>query len=131
MLSFCNPKDCSLPGSSVHRISQAKISSPKKMKEYRKNGKDNLKFWLPGNPSAIPLHCPVWKVSLFSTMCCSVLSHIRLFGTPWIVGCQASLFLRIFQARIQEWVAMPSSRGSSQPRDGNQVSRISGGFFIV
>ena len=30
-----------------------------------------------------------------------------------------------FQARILEWVAMPSSRGSSQPRDQTHVSYIS------
>ena len=35
----------------------------------------------------------------------------------------------ILQARILEWVAFPFSRGSSQPRDGTQVSRIAGGFF--
>ena len=35
----------------------------------------------------------------------------------------------ILQARILEWVAFPFSRGSSQPRDQNQVSRIAGGFF--
>ena len=35
----------------------------------------------------------------------------------------------ILQARIVEWVAMPSSRGSSQPRDGSQVSLIADGFF--
>ena len=35
----------------------------------------------------------------------------------------------IFQARILEWIAMPSSRGSSQPRDQTQVSRIAGRFF--
>ena len=29
----------------------------------------------------------------------------------------------------QEWVAFPFSRGSSQPRDQTQVSRIAGGFF--
>ena len=28
-----------------------------------------------------------------------------------------------------EWVAFPFSRGSSQPRDQTQVSRIAGGFF--
>ena len=28
-----------------------------------------------------------------------------------------------------EWVAFPFSRGSSQPRDGTQVSHIEGGFF--
>jgi len=32
----------------------------------------------------------------------------------------------ILQARILEWIAMPSSsRGSSSPRDGTQVSYIS------
>ena len=35
----------------------------------------------------------------------------------------------ILQARILEWVAIPFSRGSSQPRDQIQVSRIAGGFF--
>ena len=33
------------------------------------------------------------------------------------------------QARILEWVAVPFSRGSSQPRDQTQVSHIAGGFF--
>ena len=32
----------------------------------------------------------------------------------------------ILQARILEWVAFPFSRGSSQPRDQTQVSRIAG-----
>ena len=36
----------------------------------------------------------------------------------------------ILQARILEWVAFPFSRGSSQPRDWTQVSRIAGKFFI-
>ena len=31
----------------------------------------------------------------------------------------------ILQARILEWVAMPSSRGSSQPRDKTRVSYVS------
>jgi len=30
----------------------------------------------------------------------------------------------ILQARIQEWVAMPFSRGSSQLRDGTHVSFV-------
>ena len=36
----------------------------------------------------------------------------------------------ILQARILEWVAVPFSRGSSQPRDQTQVSHIAGIFFI-
>ena len=35
----------------------------------------------------------------------------------------------ILQATILEWVAFPFSRGSSQPRNGTQVSRIEGIFF--
>ena len=35
----------------------------------------------------------------------------------------------ILQARILEWVAVPFSRGFSQPRDRIQVSRFAGGFF--
>ena len=35
----------------------------------------------------------------------------------------------ILQARILERVAFPFCRGSSQPRDRNQVSCIAGGFF--
>ena len=37
----------------------------------------------------------------------------------------------ILQARIQEWVAVPFSKGSSQPRDRTQVSRIVGWFFTT
>ena len=35
----------------------------------------------------------------------------------------------IIQARILEWVAVPFSKGSSQPRDRTQVSLIAGGFL--
>jgi len=35
----------------------------------------------------------------------------------------------ILQARILEGIAVPFSRGPSQPRDQTQVSLIAGGFF--
>ena len=35
----------------------------------------------------------------------------------------------ILQASIKEWVHVPFSKRSSQPRDLNQVSRIAGRFF--
>ena len=38
---------------------------------------------------------------------------------------------RILQARILEWIAIPYSMGSPQPRDETQVSLISGGFFTI
>ena len=36
----------------------------------------------------------------------------------------------ILEARVQEWVAMPFSSGSFQPRDQTQVSEIAGSFFF-
>ena len=37
----------------------------------------------------------------------------------------------ILQARVLEWIAIPFSRGSSQPRDQTQVSHILGRFFTI
>ena len=37
----------------------------------------------------------------------------------------------ILYVRVLEWVAMPSSRGSSRPRDQTRVSCIAGRFFII
>ena len=42
--------------------------------------------------------------------------HVQLFVTARTVACQAPLSIGILQAGILEWVAMPSSRGFSQPR---------------
>ena len=50
-------------------------------------------------------------------------SFVRLFATLWTVVC--SLVHGILQAKILEWVALSSSRGSSQPRDGTHVSWVS------
>ena len=58
-----------------------------------------------------------------------LLSHVLLSAIPWTIAHQAPLSMWIHQARIPEWVVMPSSRESSQPRDRTQVSLIAGGFF--
>ena len=47
-------------------------------------------------------------------------SHVHLFATLWAVAHQAPLSMGIL-----EWVAMPSSRGSSRPRDGTHISYVS------
>ena len=55
-----------------------------------------------------------------SSFCCSCwVAPSCLFATP------ASSVHGILQARVLEWVAMPSSRGSSPPRDGTHISCIS------
>ena len=63
-------------------------------------------------------------------LCCAQSpAHIQLFLTPATVALQASLSTGFLQERILEWVAFPSSGGSSQPRDQTQLSHIAGGFF--
>ena len=44
-----------------------------------------------------------------------MLSHVPLFATPWTVARQAPVSMRILQARILEWVAVPFSRGFPNP----------------
>ena len=51
------------------------------------------------------------------------------FWDPWTAAHQALLSMGILQARTLECVAMPSSTGSSQPRNRTQISSIAGEFF--
>ena len=62
---------------------------------------------------------------------CMLRSVVSDSVTPWASTRQAPLSMGILQARILEWVAMPSSKGSSQPRDRTQISCIAGGFFTI
>ena len=53
-------------------------------------------------------------------------SCVGLFAALWTVAHpQGSSIHWILQARILEWVAMPFSKGSSQPRDPTWISYIS------
>ena len=70
---------------------------------------------------------------LCSLVLCLV-AQFWLFATLQIVAHQAPLSMGVLQARVPEWVAMPSSRGSSQLRDQTHVScvfGIAGRFFTV
>ena len=53
-----------------------------------------------------------------------------LCDAPWIVAWQAPLSMGILQPRILKWIATPSSRGSSQPRNWTQFC-IAGRFFTL
>ena len=46
-------------------------------------------------------------------------SYVQLFVTLWNLACQAPMSMEIFQSRILERVAVPSSRRSSQSSDMN------------
>ena len=65
------------------------------------------------------------KVKVLVTQLCLTLCN------PVDCSLPGSSIHEILQARILEWVAIPFSRGSSQPRDQTQVSCISGRFFTI
>ena len=78
-------------------------------------------FWLcvSDHPASEPFS-HVWRVlylvSTGVTWKWKSFSCVPLFVTPWTVASQTPLSIGILYSRILEWVDMPSSRGSFQPR---------------
>ena len=66
-------------------------------------------FW---TPMDVPWKNKRLEIKLSSTLSRSVVSNSE---TQWTVALQAPLSMGIFQARILEWVAMPSSRDLPHP----------------
>ena len=158
-VQLCNSVDCRLPGSSVHEIIPEKtlewvaisFSSGSSWCRYRTRiscpGKRILYCWAtweapmsqrtlrlavssssqrkrqgrnPSNNPA-PLSLPTLPVARGPVLICSAV-------TPWTAAPQAPLSMGF--SRQEYWsVAMPSSRGSSQPRDRTQIFHIAGGVF--
>ena len=63
--------------------------------------------------------------NIISHCCCLVTQLCLTLCSPMDCSPLGSSVYGIFQARILEWVAVPSSRGSSQPSDRTLVSYIS------
>ena len=70
-------------------------------------------------------HCWVFQIC-WHTECSTFTASSLRFESPSGYSGHGNL-----KAKILEWVAMPFSRGSSQPRDQTQVSCIAGGFFTI
>ena len=62
---------------------------------------------------------------------CLVMQSCLTLCDPMAVAHQAPLSTGILQAGMIEWVAMPSSGGSSQTRDRTQVSYTGARFFTI
>ena len=76
------------------------------------------------NPHSIPM-------SRYYAVLCLVTQSYPTLCDPMNCSPPGSSVHGILQARIVEWVAMPSSRGSFQPKDRTQVSHIVGRFFTI
>ena len=100
------------------RSHMPRVEVKKKKKVYIKG--DFFKLPIPTNTLA-----ESWPVEVLVAQSCPSLCNPMDYSPP------GSSVQGILQASTLEWVAMPSSRGSSQPRDWTQVSHITGRFFNV
>ena len=66
-----------------------------------------------------------------SCLCTKLLQSCPTLCNPVDHNLPSSSVRGILRARILEWVAIPFSRGSSQPRKGTGVSCVAGRFFTV
>ena len=108
-LTLCDPMNCSLPGSSVHRFFF--------MQEY----------WR-GLPLPTLEEVPSPGIEPASLASSALAGGFFTTSTPWEVLPGFSVN-EILQARILEWVAISFSRGYSWPRDQTQVFHIAGRHF--
>ena len=100
----------------VKPIKHFKKKQHKSVELFQKIERDHLPaFLLSQNHACAALH-------LVAQSCLTIWDCVN-YSLP------GSSTMGILQERVLEWVAMPSSKGFSQPRDQTQVSCIEGGFF--
>ena len=113
---------CSLAGSSVHGILQAR--TPVKVAQSSLTLCDPMDYAVHGIFQARILE---WVVVPFSR------GSSQPRDQTGLLHCRRILYQLSYQGslRIPEWVAIPFSKGSSQSRDQPQISHIAGRFFTV
>ena len=95
------------PGTAHTCLAQALL--PASTSHVQERPVENMAAWFHLGSPHLPKSMHACVLSRFS--------HVRLCATPWTLARQAPLSMGILQARILEGVAMPSSRGSSWPRN--------------
>ena len=133
-LTLCYPMDCSSPDSSVHGILQARILESIAISSSRRSSQS--RDWTQVSYVScigrrVIDHCATWEAPNLPERVCVCVCYSVVLTLFDSMDCQAPLSVGILQARILEWFAMTSSRGSSQPRDRTQVSLIVDVFFTI
>ena len=64
-------------------------------------------------------------------LCAQLLSHVRLFATPWAVGHQASLSMGFFRQEYWSGVPFPPPGDLSDPGVKLETHALAGGFFTT
>ena len=87
----------------------------------------SLRLFLPKIGSKMGKH--ISRLSQKFSCCCSDSQSCLTLCDPMDCSLPGSSVHGISQARVLEWVAISSSRGSSLPRDGSRVSCTGARFF--
>ena len=74
-------------------------------------------------------HCMYLPKFIYLFLCLWIVKMKVTQSCPTLWNPMDYTFHGILQARILEWVAIPFSRGYSQPRDQTQLPLIAGRFF--
>ena len=116
-LSLCNPMDCSLPGSSIHGILQARILEWVAISYSRGSSQPRDQTRISYIASRF---FPVWAtrkthVRLGSEMEVKSLSHVRLFVTPWTVAYQGPPSVGFSRQEYWSGLPFPSPRDLPNP----------------
>ena len=126
--ALCNPMDCNKPGSSVCGISQARIlergtnSFPRGSSQSSNGtyisctGRQVFYYWTTREAQ---------DMNYQSAIRAKLLPSCVTVCKPTDCSPPGSSVHGILQARILEWAAISSSRGSSRPRDRTRVSYVS------
>ena len=128
--TLCDPMDCSLLGSSIHGIFQARILEWAAISFSRRTS--------PPRDQTRVSHIVGRRFTIWATRAEQFYSWDTLKMYVKVKATQSCLTLcdpmvyavcEILQVWILEWVVFPFSRGSFQPRDWTRVSCIAGRFF--
>ena len=129
--TLCNPMDCSPKGSSVHRILQATILEWVDMPSSRGSSWPRDRTQVSSMADRL---FTIWatREAHAAAAAAKSLQSCPTLCDPTDSSSPGSSVHGILQARILEWVDMPSSRGSSWPRDQTHIcsSCITVRFFM-
>ena len=131
-LTLCDPMDYSPPGSSVPEVLQARILEWVAISFSRGSSQPRDQTWVSctaGQLFTLWATREAYGINLNPSNSLSHMLPLRVCSpvssSLWpYVTCDSSVH-GILQARIMDWVAMPSSKGSSQLRDQTHHSYIS------
>ena len=129
-----NCMDCGPPGSSIHGILQARILEWVAMPSTRGSSRPEEQTCVSYVPcTGRQVLCYLGSLIYICSGSSSGVSHSAILTLCDPLNCSppGSSVHGILQARVREWVAIPFSRGSSQPRDQIWVSRIARRFFTI